>query len=401
MTKKAATSAGKKRAATSAGKKRAAASADKKRAGASADKKRAAASASKKRAATSTGKKRAATSAGKKRAATSAGKKRAGARASKTARAKASDAPHIATSVAVLESARSHRVRARDSVSALGYTLLPDGDEAALRAQIVGESPPEVVLVGWPGGEQIIQACRARRRNRPVVIVALAGPAPTATTRCNEAGADLFALRPHSKDSLAGVLQAALALAREHKQVAALEATEDILRARLRRYGEADATTGLQHFDFFKQLLVMEMKRAKRFGYSLAACLVVFDPWDVDRPEPPFDAVSKLRTRVASAMVSCIRDIDLPVDFGEDRFLAFLPYTDLAGAEQVGRRIAASVKSFGGLRVGDHTYSMSVSVGISALRPGKPVSFARIMRDASAAVRAAQLKGGGRVVVRK
>ena len=343
------------------------------------------------RAATSSGKKRAATSSGKKRAATGSGK----------ARAKAGATPHIATSVALFESAKSHRDRARAAVSALGYTLLPDGDEDALVAQIVGEAPPEVVLVAWPGGAQIIQACRARRRNRPVVIVALAGPAATAQSRCSEAGADLLAIRPHSKDSLAGVLQGALALGRERHQVAALEATEDILRARLRRYGEADATTGLQHFDFFKQLLVMELKRAKRFGYSLAACLVALDPWDQDRPEPPLEVLNKLRTRVASAMVSCIRDIDLPVDFGEDRFLAFLPYTDLAGAEQVGRRIAASVKSFGGLRVAGHTHSMSVSVGISALRPGKPVSFARIMRDASAAVRAAQLKGGGRVVVRK
>ena len=115
----------------------------------------------------------------------------------------------------------------------------------------------------------------------------------------------------------------------------------------------------------------------------------------------PESCIRKLRTRVASALVSCVRDIDLPVDFADDRFLVFLPYTDLAGAERAGRRIAAAVNSFGGIQVDGETYSISVSIGIAALRVGKPVSFAQIMRDASAAVRASQLKGGGRVVVRK
>jgi len=39
-------------------------------------------------------------------------------------------------------------------------------------------------------------------------------------------------------------------------------------------------------------------------------------------------------------------------------------------------------------------------VGIAALKPGKQVSFAKLVRDASMALRAAQLKGGARVVVK-
>jgi PleD family two-component response regulator len=92
----------------------------------------------------------------------------------------------------------------------------------------------------------------------------------------------------------------------------------------------------------------------------------------------------------------------LPVDYADDRFLVFLPYTDLAGAEHVGNRIAKAVRSFGTLSDSEgRECRVSVSVGIAAARPGKPLSFARIMRDASAAVRASQLKGGGQVVVRK
>jgi len=96
-----------------------------------------------------------------------------------------------------------------------------------------------------------------------------------------------------------------------------------------------------------------------------------------------------------------MRDIDLPVDLAEDRFLAFLPYTDIDGAERVGRRIAAAVRSCEPVMDDSRSYRVSVSVGIAALKPGGPVGVAKIMRDASMAVRAAQLKGGGRVVVKR
>jgi PleD family two-component response regulator len=86
-----------------------------------------------------------------------------------------------------------------------------------------------------------------------------------------------------------------------------------------------------------------------------------------------------------------IRDIDLPVDYADGRFLVFLPYTDLAGAERVGERLEREVRQQGG---------PTVSVGIAALEKGKGVSFAKLVRDAAMALRAAQLKGGAQVVVK-
>jgi len=365
-------------------KKKPSAGGDKKKPSAGGDKKkkRAAAAAKKKPAATGTKKKRAATSAGKKRAATKV--------------------PKLSVTVAIYEQAKSHHQRARDVVEALGYQVVQEQSRDEIVGRIEGERPLDVVIAAAPGGERLLEACRVRDRGRPVAIAALSGPVGTARERAEEVGADLFTLRPHSRESLSAALSAAGSLAAERNKVAVLEARESVLQERLQRYGEADAVTGFQHFDFFKQLLVMELKRAKRYGYSLAACLVALDPWSPDRPEPPEALVRKLRTRVATVVAACIRDIDLPVDYADDRFLAFLPYTDIDGALQVGQRIAKAVKSFGGLRDPDgQAFEMSVSVGIAALRPGKPISFARIMRDATAAVRASQLKGGGRVVVRK
>lgn len=308
--------------------------------------------------------------------------------------------PMLPSLIGVYEPTSANARRATDAIRALGYTLVEEESRDELCARIASPVPPDIVLVGMPGGEAVLEAVAAKQRVRPVVIAALAGPAQTAIERCEQIEADLLTLRPHSKDSLCAVLRAASVVAADRQKLAAMRGTEEVLRERLQRYGQADAATGFQHFDFFKQLLLMELKRAKRYGYSLAACLVALDPWASEQPEPPPAAAATLRTRVASAIASCIRDIDLPVDFAEDRFLVFLPYTDIKGAERVGRRIAASVRSYGGLEAGGVDYQLSVSVGIAALRPNKPVSFARLIREAGTAVRASQLKGGGRVVVR-
>jgi diguanylate cyclase (GGDEF)-like protein len=315
------------------------------------------------------------------------------------ARAKTRSKSRLPFAVAVVETGKTNQTRAVEVIGTLGYQVAsqPDADTVVERLH---DDPPDIVLVGLPGGEAVIESAADMGLERPVMIAALAGPATTARERCESAGADLFTLRPHNADTLAAVLRSAETVVTERRKVITLRGTEEMLRQRLQRYGQADEATGFRHFDFFEQMLVMELKRAKRYGYSLAVCLVGLDPW-ADGDEPPPEAARQLRVRAAQAVSSCIRDIDIPVDLADDRLLVFLPYTDLEGAEQVGRRVAQAVRSYGNLVHGDQTFRMSVSVGIAALRPGKPISFARLIREATAAVRASQLKGGGRVVVRK
>jgi PleD family two-component response regulator len=287
--------------------------------------------------------------------------------------------------------------RARELLVALGCTVAGETTVDALLARPIG-APPDVVLVGLPEGQRIVTAFAGRER-RPVIIAALAGPLGSAPERADAAGADLLVLRPHSTDSLIPALHAAQRVARLRGERDLARAGEATARDRLARYGQADTATGFRHFDFFKQVLVMELKRAKRYGYSLAASVVAFDPWPGEPPPP--SAVRRLRSQVATAITASIRDIDMPVDLASDRVLVFLPYTDLPGAEQVGRRIAQAVREHGEVAELGATYRVTVSIGIAAQRQGQPVSFARLMRDASTALRAAMLKGGGRVVVRR
>ncbi len=333
----------------------------------------------------------------KKRGATRGGggrkKTQSGASKPATRKSKAPAGPPLKMTVSVCESTPSANERARSILAELGCTVTPEKSAEKVADRCAGTVPPDAVIVAIPEGEAVIEAVRARTTAGPVTIGAFAGPALAAADKAREAGTDLFVVRPHGGEALATALIAARGLTRERAAVRALESSEAMLRERLLRYGQADAETGFQHFDFFKQLLVIELKRAKRYGYPLAACLVALDPAD---PAPDPGLLRALRRRVAATIAATIRDIDLPVDLDEERFLVFLPYTDIAGAEHVGNRVASAVAGFGG-----DDADLTVSVGIAATRPGKPISFARLMRDANAAVRASQLKGGGRVVVRK
>jgi diguanylate cyclase (GGDEF)-like protein len=305
-------------------------------------------------------------------------------------------APAISFEVAVCESNRISQARARTLLTELGYRVAPEQDEAAIVNRL-HDAPPRAVLVGLPERAALLEQCLLVDAGRPVVIAGLA--APSGTARARAAGADLFAVRPHGRDSLAAAMHAAEQVAHLRERVTALRGSEGLLRERLQRYGQSDLATGFFHIDFFEHVLLMELKRARRYGYTLAACLVALDAWR--QPDPPTaSARRRLRTLVATTIARIVRDIDMPVDLTEDRMLIFLPFTDLDGATKVGRRISAAVNAQNDVNENGRSWRPAVSIGIAALRAGQPISFARLMRDATTALRAAQLKGGDRVVVR-
>jgi diguanylate cyclase (GGDEF)-like protein len=310
------------------------------------------------------------------------------------------DEAFIPFEVAVVEASQAGQQRARELIDQLGYKLAVDVEVQNTLGGRLRREPPQAVLVGLPERADIAGEI-LKLPDRPLVIGSLAAPAATARARAEQAGADLFTLRPHSRDSLAAVLHAAERIAALDQQVRALRGSEELLRERMRRFGQSDLATNFFHMEFFERVLVMELKRARRYGYSLAACLVGLDAWQ-DQPPPPPPVAVKLRTQVATAIAAIVRDIDMPVDLAEDRMLVFLPYADLDGALRVGKRIAASVaRQRDATDGGGQSWRASVSIGIAALKPGKPVSFARLMREASSALKAAQLRGGDQVVVRR
>ncbi len=301
--------------------------------------------------------------------------------------------------VAVFEATDSARRRTRDAASGLDYRLCEDESEEGIEQRCLGEDPPEIVIVAMPEGASLAAALQSTPRP-PVIVASLAGPHKKARERFSDLDADLYTVRPASSDSLGPVMHAAEMLCGRNHRIQALRGAEDRMRERLQEAGHSGSVPGFQHFEFFRRILVLEIKRAKRYGYGIAVCVVAPDPY---RESGLSEALrSQLKEKLAAAITASIRDIDMPVDYAEDRMLLFLPYTDAKGAREVGERIAKTVRKTVHCADGSDQIGRTVSIGIAALRQEKEeLSFARVMRDANAALKAAQLKGGDRVVCRE
>lgn len=308
--------------------------------------------------------------------------------------------PSVPFEVAIVEANGASQQRAAAIVAELGYRIALETEPEALRER-VRTAPPQSVLIGLPDHAPLaIELASLTTLDKPVVIASMPGPATIARERALLAGADLLAIRPHSRDHLAAVLAAAERITHLGERMRAQRASEERLLERLRRVGESDLATGFFHIEFFERVLVMELKRAKRYGYPLAACIVGLDAWLSDPLPAPLPA-HRLRADAAGAIAKIVRDIDLPVDLAEDRMLVFLPYTDVDGAAVVGKRISKAVAACSPVGDRGRIWQPSVSIGIAAVSGGKAVSFARLVKDAQAALVAARAEGGGAVVVRR
>lgn len=157
--------------------------------------------------------------------------------------------------------------------------------------------------------------------------------------------------------------------------------------------GILDPTTNFYTFAHFKEVLFVEVKRARRYGFPLALALVGFDPL-----EEKIDAElqSQLMGGLALAIRRSLRDTDYPVQQAGDRVLLLMPHTDLAGSLIVARRICERVAR-ATLQAGDTVLHPTISVGVAAGEPGREYGFSDLARQAQDGLTAAQARGGNRV----
>lgn len=256
-----------------------------------------------------------------------------------------------------------------------------------------------ILLEHGPAGSELSQYIREFSDIfAPVgAIVSETAQDPQAIVR--EMNADGFLRRPFSVDTLQSFLSVAQQLSSTRRKMEDLQGSIVELQSRAQRSGLTSPRTGFHHFDAVKDLLVIEVRRAKRYGYPLAVLLVGLDPASTpeasEHPELPRDVTGGLAVAIAKS----IRVIDLPIHYADDRILVFLPHTDLSGAEEVGRRIKRRIKRIT-YRNDELTVNLTASVGVAAISAADTLTFSRIIKDAAAALRAAQLKGGDRVMKR-
>lgn len=247
----------------------------------------------------------------------------------------------------------------------------------------------DAVIVALPGGEPVIDIALAQEPRRPIVIAAVAGKASDGCARAVAAGADLATMRPHDGERLAPALLAAARLHHERRLAQNARGAEAVLRAKLEELQDPDLR-GLQPFEVFQRVLELELKRAKRFEYPLSVAMFAVE---VPPPPPPAGIRGILRARAGNALIHTIRDIDLATQLDHERFLVLLPYTDLAGAAGLGRRVIAAVAKGDPVVSAGRSFVPRVVGAVAGAKAGQELSFAKLMKDATQALAQARRDG--------
>ncbi len=157
--------------------------------------------------------------------------------------------------------------------------------------------------------------------------------------------------------------------------------------------GILDPTTNFYTFGHFKEVLFVEVKRARRYGFPLALAIVAFDPIEGGVTA---ELQGQLMSGLSFSIRRSLRDTDYPVQHAVDRVLLLMPHTDLAGSLIVARRICERVAR-ATLQAGDRVVHPTISVGVAAGEPGREYGFSDLVRQAQDGLTAALARGGNRV----
>ncbi|MBZ4416759.1 diguanylate cyclase [Myxococcus sp. RHSTA-1-4] len=305
--------------------------------------------------------------------------------------------------------------------------------DEALRA--ARERPPAVLLASGVGpldGEALCRGLRAQGASPPVLLV-YPPDEEHADQRAAEAGADgclvgplkranvltcvsLLVQREEARglvSSPAGAVSAAartagapavpsrasgFAITPVPGTLATLEPEgRRVTRPELPAAGAASSPD----FEFLKRLMLMEVKRSRRYRYPIALLLVELDGFAERAAALAPAARTAALAEALGLLVAGVRDIDVAVPFADSRFVVFLPHTPRSGALVVAERLCERVGALRGLP------GTSASVGVAVSEPpggkGAPsgaqaqVSFGSLLKEAGEALRRAQAAGGNRV----
>ena len=240
--------------------------------------------------------------------------------------------------------------------------------------------------------------CRKARELLPTCPVLLVYPPDEEDPEPHaaRAGADGFVVGPLKRATVVSCVKALMRIRQLQDLVEKLETDLRLQSVQPPAAGKPASQSPSGDFEFFKKFLLMEVKRSRRYRYPVAFLLVSLDGFAEAAGRLTQATRTAVLAEALATVARCIRDIDLAVPFGDDRFLVFLPHTPREGALIVAGRLRDNLAALKAMP------ESTASVGVAAWEPGggvpaQQVSFGSLMKDATDALRRAQAQGGNAV----
>ncbi|RMG21747.1 MAG: diguanylate cyclase [Deltaproteobacteria bacterium] len=301
--------------------------------------------------------------------------------------------------ILVVDPSRRFLAHARRILAAQGHEVHVAAGMAEGQA-LARAHPPEIVLVGsrLPDGDGVRFARWAKQSlgtGAPCVLLCTKGEA---APPLGPAGVDNYLVRPLKRSEILSCVRAMALVHDLGRQLG-----EDRLRPRPEPTADRNGAlrsplTGFYTFSYFKEALYLEVKRARRYAYSIAVLLLQYDVASWGGAAVGHADREALFGGLSVAIRRSIRETDLPVAYASEKVLILMPHTDLDGGLAVARRIRAALKR-SRLRIGDRVVRPTVSMGLAA-SPGAPdLRFSSLVRQARHALAEAAASGGNAIRV--
>jgi diguanylate cyclase (GGDEF)-like protein len=242
----------------------------------------------------------------------------------------------------------------------MGLEVVEAGDGPEAHAAL--ESQPFDALVCdlyMPGatGLEVVERARQLDANVQAIILTASASVETAVEALR-AGVYDYMTKPF--ESMAA-FELALTRALEHRRLIEENAR---LFAEVQRLAVTDPVTGLYNRHKLNEFLDLEVERARRYGRPLSLIMLDLDGMKQINDTFGHPVGDEALRRVAQAVRSQVRRVDLPTRYGGDEFMIVLPEASAAEAQAIRERIEAEVEraSFDGVR-------LSASAGVTQWQP--------------------------------
>ena len=113
--------------------------------------------------------------------------------------------------------------------------------------------------------------------------------------------------------------------------------------AEAERLSQTDDLTKLHNARFLRQFLLNEVKRARRYGSSVATVFLDLDDFKRVNDLHGHLVGSYVLMEMAAIILSSVRDTDVVARYGGDEFVIILPETDFSSAARVAERLCAKI----------------------------------------------------------
>ncbi|MCY1046108.1 diguanylate cyclase [Corallococcus sp. bb12-1] len=303
----------------------------------------------------------------------------------------------------------------RRFLEGVGHEVAWVGSAAEAR-RLLEDRPPGVLVASASlpvDGEALCQELRQKGSRLPVLLV-YPPDEEHADTRAAEAGAEGCLVGPLKRGTVVTCVSLVLRLAEAGTRPVAPEAAAAASAVAIparpgglpeRRASRTDlfAVSSSPDFDFLKRLLLMEVKRSRRYRYPISLLLVEVDRFTEHTLSLAPQARTALLAEALGLLTAGVRDIDVVVPFADSRFVVFLPHTPRSGARVVAERLLERMHALKALPGATASVGVAVSEppagGTKALTQGAGLSFGGLLKEAGDALRRAQAGGGDSVVV--